>query len=231
MTFKHIIFKNYSMIDSQEIDQNLDTSNYFFKIKNKIYFDENNYKNYDDLKKNIKINYNTVYLQTVLPVLVLVVICSISIFINNITVNKLYINPVHFLFLSIVIGQIFHNIQNCIHAGIHYNLHPNKNISDLISNILGLLTGSEVKEARKIHLKHHTLIGTHDDPENSYLYPLTIKKIIFYFTGIAIIQYALALNKGKEKSEDLKISFFTKIMMMIGRGTKQKQQLMLELIG
>jgi len=87
------------MINFEEADQNLDKSNYFFKIRDKIYFDTNNYKNYEDLKKNLKINYYTVYLQTVLPVLILGVACLISIFINNITVNKLYVDFIHFLFL------------------------------------------------------------------------------------------------------------------------------------
>ena len=200
------------MINVEEADQNLDKSNYFFKIRDKIFFDAYNYNNYEDLKKNLKINYYTVYLQTLLPVLILGVICSISIFINNITANKLYVDFIHFLFLSILIGLIFHNMQNCIHGGVHYNLHPNKNISELISNTLGLFTGCEVKEARKIHLKHHTLNGTHDDPENSYLYPLTIKKIVFYFTGLAIIQYAL--NYAEKKTDDLKIGFFTRIRML-----------------
>jgi fatty acid desaturase len=200
------------MINLEEIDQNLDKNNYFFKIRDKISFDDPNIKNYEDLKKNLKINYYLVYLQTLLPLFILGLTCAISIIINSLTINKFYIYFFHSLFLSIIIGLIFHNMQNCIHGGVHYNLHPNKNISELIANTLGLFTGCEVKEARKIHLKHHTLNGTVDDPENSYLYPLTIKKIIFYFTGLAIIEYAL--NYAQKKSNNLQISFFKRVTML-----------------
>jgi fatty acid desaturase len=199
------------MIQIDQIKKNIDNWNFFFKIKSLIKDNENHEKTYENFKNTLKVNYTIVYIQILAPILILI---SIIYFSSLKTKSEvIFVNFVNFVIISLLIGMIFHNIQNIVHAGIHHNLHKNKRISDIISNILGIFTASEISEVRKIHSKHHTLVGTYEDPESSYLHPLTIKKIIFYFLGIAMIKYAI--NYTNQSSDIIEKNFFKKIKKFV----------------
>jgi fatty acid desaturase len=197
------------MIEINQVKNNIDNWNFFFKIKSLIKDNENHEQTYENFKDTLKVNYNIVYIQILAPILILVSIIYFSSLLLKTKSDVIFVNFANFLIISLLIGIIFHNIQNIVHAGIHHNLHKNKKISDIISNILGIFTASEISEVRKIHSKHHTLVGTYEDPEGSYLYPLTIKKIIFYFLGIAMIKYAI--NYTNQSSDIIEKNLFKKI--------------------
>ena len=181
----------------------------FISLKDKI---NNNETSYFEFKQKLKVYYPKVYLLILLPILTLVLVISATFFMEKNLTKNFFSTITIVIFLSIIIGLIFHHIQNIIHAAIHNNLHKNLKINDFIANILGLFTASEINEVKKIHWKHHKFVGTYDDPEGSYLYPLNLKKIIFYFLGIAMVQYALGYSKQTSKNDEK--NFFNKILTL-----------------
>jgi fatty acid desaturase len=187
----------------------IDKPSEFINLKDKI---NNNETSYFEFKKKLKVYYPKVYLLTLLPILTLVLVISATFFIEKNFTQNFFSTITIVIFLSIIIGLIFHHIQNIIHAAIHNNLHKNLKINDFIANILGLFTASEINEVKKIHWKHHKFVGTYDDPESSYLYPLNLKKIIFYFLGVAMVQYALGYSK--QTSENAEKNFINKILSL-----------------
>src|SRR5688500_13011106 len=50
------------------------------------------------------------------------------------------------------------------HEAAHYNIHPDKKINDLLSNLcLTPFVGMWIKQYRVSHWKHHLYLGTRDD--------------------------------------------------------------------
>jgi len=180
----------------------IDENNEFIKIKSELR-NNNTSETYLEFLKKLKPNYFYTYLNILIPVILLIMICyghNSLIFFNT---QNLFFNIAIFFSLSFFFGMCFHVLQQAFHVGIHFELHSNRDINDKISNLIGLFTASEIKEARKIHMLHHRINGTPDDPENSYFKTLNFMTLIKFFSGIAIITYALGLlEKKQEKNID-----------------------------
>ena len=187
---------------------NIDFPNKFVLNKKDLFSEK---QNYNQFKEEQNINYKLVYFLTILPVVILFTGLFLSnvLFgiINGSTINKF----IFFITNSFFIGLVLHNIQNIIHAGIHFNLHIDKNVNDNICNLLGLFTATEINQVRKIHMVHHTKNGTMDDTEYSYIYPLNLKKILSYFSGLEILKYLLSIDKKINENNNIKISNVEKL--------------------
>ena len=167
--------------------QNINTPSEFIKLKAQIV---NNGISYSSFKQNLRTNYKKVYFLIFLPFLFLLLSISIGHYVEITFATNILMKIITSIFVAGFIGLVLHNMQNIMHAAIHYDLHPNKIINDKIANFtVGLFTACEVKQGRKIHSLHHTISGSEKDPESSYLQPLNYKKIISYFTGIEILKY------------------------------------------
>ena len=191
-----------------EFPENIDTPNKFMLNKEKLIFND---ENYNLFKQRHKVNYLLVYFLTAAPILILIV--GLYIFNTFFEFSNISMYTKIFLFIlsSFFVGLILHNVQNIIHAGIHFNLHENKKINDKICNLLGLFTATEINQVRKIHMTHHTKNGTKDDTEYSYFYPLNLKKIFSYFCGIEIFKYLFTLEKKINEDESIKLSLIDKM--------------------
>ena len=78
------------------------------------------------------------------------------------------------------------------HEAAHFNIHREKKINDLISNLL--LTpflGMLITDYRLSHWEHHKHFGTSNDTEISYRSPLSIKNLLQVFTGISHVRIVL----------------------------------------
>ena len=184
------------------IDSNIDNNFQFIKIKSEIYNNVLNIK-YSDYLKTLNTHYYKTYIHISLLYFGLLSTITINTYLTNFFSSNLA-NTIFFVINSLFVGLFIHGLQQALHVGLHYELHSNKKINDKISTILGILTGVNVKQARIIHMKHHSKHGEKDDPENSYLYPLTFYKILKFFTGVSIVQYCLNIDKNvsPDKVED-----------------------------
>jgi fatty acid desaturase len=178
---------NFSNIDNT-IDKNLE----FVKVKKEL-SDDSNFK-YTEFLNIKKPSYFLTYINIVTIYLIFLTFLFINTHLYN-SYNSFYFKIIFFILNSFCVGLAIHNIQQALHVGLHYELHKNKKINDCITYFLGLLTGVDVKQARIIHMKHHIRHAEEDDPENSYLYPMTLLKIIKFFSGISIAEYCFKIDQ------------------------------------
>jgi len=205
------MYKN--TMDLNNSTQKINTPLEFVKLKGKIF---NNEISYSTFKENLKVNYKKVYFLVFLPFVFLFLSIFIGYFLELNFATNILSKVIITIFISSFIGLIFHNMQNIIHAATHYGLHKNKIKNDRIANLTaGLFTACEVKQGRKIHSVHHTISGTIEDPESSYLHTLNFKKIISYFTGIEILKYILEIDKKIKTDENEKKKFKGKISYIL----------------
>ena len=84
-----------------------------------------------------------------------------------------------FIISALSLGFWFHAFHLFLHEATHYNLHHNRKINDIISDILFIPTlGLRTKHYRKYHWEHHKNLGTVNDTENSYFTDLSILNLI-----------------------------------------------------
>jgi fatty acid desaturase len=197
----------------QNIDTNIDKNFQFIKIKSGLY----NHilaQNYPVYLKSLSPKYYKTYINIFLLYVGLFLSISINIYLINFFSSNLA-NIIFFFINSLFVGLFIHSLQQALHVGLHYELHPVKKINDIIAYFLGILTGVNVKQARIIHMIHHKRHAEQDDPENSYLFPLTFIKILKFFTTISIIEYCLKIDKNINKDEKLDSSFTKKILAFV----------------
>ncbi|MDC1069920.1 fatty acid desaturase [Candidatus Pelagibacter sp.] len=206
------MFQNFESIDSR-IDKNFQ----FIKIKSEL-FNHLLGQKYPEYLKSLTPKYYKTYINILLIYVGLFLSVFINIYLINFFSSNLA-NIICFFMNSLFVGLFIHSLQQALHVGLHYELHPQKKRNDNITYFLGILTGVNVKQARIIHMKHHTKHAEADDPENSYLYPLTFIKILKFFTTISIVEYCLNIDKNtkdeSKKNEKVNSSLITKILAFI----------------
>ncbi|MFT5167847.1 MAG: fatty acid desaturase [Saprospiraceae bacterium] len=110
-------------------------------------------------------------------------------------------------FLSLITGFCIAHLRLFVHEAVHENIHVDKKKNDLLANIfLCSWFGISLQGYRKSHWKHHYLLGTTEDSENSYFKKLSIELFISYLTGVYGIKNKfqqikkLLLNKAGRKT-------------------------------
>jgi fatty acid desaturase len=94
---------------------------------------------------------------------------------------------------AVSIGYWVAYLQLFIHEGAHWNLSDDKGRSDWICNVLvSWLIGMRVQTYRAIHFQHHRALGTAEDSEQSYFFPLNLVFFLKSLTGISVLQVALS---------------------------------------
>ncbi len=88
-----------------------------------------------------------------------------------------------------------------IHEASHWNIAANRNTNDFLCNLLmSWIIGLEIKFYRKIHFDHHRHLGTVQDSENSYFFPLNAMFILKGITGISAAHTLLGYVKRHDES-------------------------------
>lgn len=89
---------------------------------------------------------------------------------------------------ALSVGYWLAYLQLFIHEGAHWNLAPERQRSDAICNaLISWLAGLRVQNYRHLHFQHHRALGTVDDSEQSYFFPLNIFFFVRTMTGLAVI--------------------------------------------
>jgi fatty acid desaturase len=69
-----------------------------------------------------------------------------------------------------------------LHEGAHWGIAPDRETSDRMCNLcVGWLVLLDVKEYRKVHFQHHRALGTVEDSELSYFFPVNL---MFFAKGL-----------------------------------------------
>jgi fatty acid desaturase len=102
---------------------------------------------------------------------------------------------------AVAIGYWIAYLQLFIHEGAHWNLAADREKSDRLCNLLiSWLAGLEVKKYRQIHFPHHRLLGTADDTEHTYFFPLNVIFVVKSLLGVRALEVVLSRKKFAEKT-------------------------------
>ena len=110
-----------------------------------------------------------------------------------------------FLLGSIAVGYWIAYLQLFIHEGAHWNLAVDREKSDRLCNLLiSWLAGLEVKAYRQIHFPHHRLLGTADDTEHTYFFPLNLIFVVKSLLGVRALEVIRSRNKYADEVAEKK---------------------------
>nr|WP_153667270.1 fatty acid desaturase [Phyllobacterium sp. SYP-B3895] len=94
------------------------------------------------------------------------------------------------------IGYWVAYLQLFIHEGAHYNLAPDRAESDrFCDRYISWMIGTTVAAYRKVHFEHHRALGTIDDSESTYFFPLNLLFIVKGLFGLRAVEVILARRK------------------------------------
>ena len=102
---------------------------------------------------------------------------------------------------AVLIGYWIAYLQLFIHEGAHYNLAPDEARSDQLCDLtISWMVGTTVKAYRAIHFQHHRDLGTTNDTEFTYFFPLNLLFILRGAFGIRAVEVFLARRSNIERS-------------------------------
>jgi fatty acid desaturase len=97
---------------------------------------------------------------------------------------------------AVSVGYWVAYLQLFIHEGAHYNLAPDRAESDkFCDRYISWMIGTTVAAYRKVHFEHHRALGTIDDSESTYFFPLNLVFIIKGLFGLRAIEVIFARKK------------------------------------
>lgn len=103
---------------------------------------------------------------------------------------------------AVLVGYWIAYLQLFIHEGAHYNLAAVRAASDRLCDLLiGWMVGTSVRKYRIVHFQHHRALGTVDDSEFTYFFPLNLLFILKGLTGWRALEVLLARNAQLDEQE------------------------------
>jgi fatty acid desaturase len=94
---------------------------------------------------------------------------------------------------ALSIGYWIAYLQLFIHEGAHYNLAPERGDSDrFCDRYISWMVGTTVADYRTVHFQHHRSLGTTDDSEHTYFFPLNVLFVIKGLLGLRAIEVIFA---------------------------------------
>jgi fatty acid desaturase len=113
--------------------------------------------------------------------------------------------PVAALLGACLVGYWVAYLQLFLHEGAHYNLARSKERSDRICDFaISWLIGTKIRIYRRIHFQHHRELGTTNDTEFTYFFPLNALFVLKSLFGIRAI--AVLLFRGANTEQAAAIS-------------------------
>ncbi|WP_024515016.1 fatty acid desaturase [Bradyrhizobium sp. Tv2a-2] len=104
--------------------------------------------------------------------------------------------PLLVAFGALGVGYWFAYLQLFLHEGAHFNLHSDRSRSDMFCNaLIGWMIGTDIASYRVVHWQHHRKIGTVEDSEFTYFFPLNLLFMIRCAFGIRAIEVFLARHR------------------------------------
>jgi fatty acid desaturase len=168
---------------------------------------------YVDFRKTLKPKYHIVWRDIVLGYVAIILLMAVSLFLEKSLTTHFWLFIPAFSFIG---GYIIAYLQLFCHEAIHFNLHPDRKLNDVIANIfLFSFVGKDIKSCRKTHWKHHYFFGTTQDPQNAYFKPLSYKLMFRILFGIHFISNILFYRIIQFKNISLNKEGISKLVMFV----------------
>jgi fatty acid desaturase len=97
---------------------------------------------------------------------------------------------------ALLVGFWVAHLQLFLHEGSHYNLARTKAASDRVCDcLISWMVGTSVAAYRIVHFQHHRALGTPQDSEFTYFFPLNAMFVIKGLFGVRALEVILARRK------------------------------------
>ena len=118
-------------------------------------------------------------------------------------------NPLIYALAVIVIGSRINGLGGLMHDAAHYRAYENRQLNDLIGEILALPTSASMAGYRNTHFAHHRELNSEKDPDwqrnvglKEFEFPAPRASVLMYFaqylTGLKIGAALFGFHKNKE---------------------------------
>lgn len=142
-----------------------------------------------DFLKTLRPNYTIVYRDIAIGYIAIAVTVPVAITAEQWGAPFLVVTPI----TGLLIGFWIAYLQLFIHEGAHWNLAADRDASDRLCNrLISWWAGLEVSKYRRVHFQHHRALGTTQDSEISYFFPLNLIFFAKGLLGIRAIEVFLA---------------------------------------
>jgi fatty acid desaturase len=168
---------------------------------------------YIEFVRGLKPNYRVVYRDIAVGYVCLLMSLLLTELLIHLGVSVWLMVPVG----AILIGYWFAYLQLFIHEGAHYGLAPDKEHSDRLCDLLiSVMIGTSVAAYRPIHFQHHRNLGTVQDSEFTYFFPLNLLFVVKGMFGIRAIEVILSREARSKPSNGT--GFATGALVRIAAG-------------
>ena len=118
-------------------------------------------------------------------------------------------NPLIYALAVIVIGSRINGLGGLMHDAAHYRAYENRQLNDLIGEILALPTSASMAGYRNTHFAHHRELNSEKDPDwqrnvglKEFEFPAPCASVLMYFAqylaGLKIGAALFGFHKNKE---------------------------------
>jgi fatty acid desaturase len=153
---------------------------------------------YVDFVKTLSPNYSRLYLDISLGYAALIVTCVLVV---ALPANGLLPAWLAAGLGAVSIGFWITYLHLFIHEGTHFNFHRVPSRSDMLSNLLvGWMIGTSAQKHRYMHFQHHRALGTVEDSEMTYFFPLNLLFVVKGLLGIRVLEVLVSQHGSMKKS-------------------------------
>jgi hypothetical protein len=172
-----------------------DYSSAFHKVRSRLVDDAG--RSYVEFIRGLRPDFRRVYLDIALGYTMLLVTATAAAGLLRLNVPAGAV----IVFGALCFGYWIAYLQLFIHEAAHFNLAQDRMMSDRLGNLLiAWMVGTSVAQYRKVHFQHHRALGTTQDSEFSYFFPLTTWFFIKSLCGLKALEVVLAREKHLSRS-------------------------------
>lgn len=173
-----------------------DFSNSFHKFRGDLA--DSKGRRYVDFVRGLKPNFAAVYRDIAMGYAMVAASAALAAWLPSLGVPVLVAGLVG----AVLIGFWIAYLQLFIHEGSHFNLAADRAQSDRLCDMLiSWIIGTSVKNYRKVHFQHHRALGTVEDSEHSYFFPLNVVFVAKSMLAIRAVEVLLARARFVAKAD------------------------------
>jgi fatty acid desaturase len=152
-----------------------------------------------DFTRELRPNYGRVFFDIALGFIALAIMLGGVTLLQSRGVSVFLLTPLAAIWTGYWVAYLF----LFEHEGAHWNLASDRDSSDLLCNLsIGWLVLMDVREYRKVHFQHHRALGTINDSEISYFFPVNLIFFAKGLLGIRLVERLMRYRQWQIKADE-----------------------------
>lgn len=154
---------------------------------------------YLDFIKTLTPRYGRLLVEIALGYAVLIAICALVVILPRVGAMPGFVAA---SLGAVFIGFWVAYLVLFIHEGAHFNLNADRGRSDFLCNLLiAWIIGTSVQRYRIVHFQHHRALGSVEDSEITYFFPLNLVFVAKTLLGMRVLEVLTSRRKLRAKTK------------------------------